>query len=861
MVLLLLLCSSISLSLFLPRLAWSPVPFFNNEVVCQLIEGTRKSPGVFQILDDTCRTAHAMAGAEVDAKFVDKLAGFQGGHRHFSKTGPTAFTVRHYAGPVTYTALGFVKANKDEVPTDVAALISRSSKPLIAKLFASAVATNSTAGTRIKKQTNRLVKALMKCEPHYVRCIKSNDFKRADCFDVPRVTHQVKYLGLVENIKVRQAGFAFRAEYHRVVERWRLLSPVTWPGPHRCSDKKACLAILKAVARMKPKLRNNKMWAQPGKSKLFIKAPKTLVAIDRLRQVRIDLFVRRIQALWSKYKNKRVAIKLRLGIAALYEKRRKQRNRASISRPFSQFYFYNGEEQRVVVEVLNRYGALNRRYETWPWPWVATAPSAAQAAAAAAGFADEEDRVPDVMEEERVLFADHCARLVTPPKSAAGIAAIVAASRASSGRGRARGGAAASGGDAMWESSVQLSKGVAMEERLLVLTTRSIWLLAHTIDHEAITLPPSSASAAASASSSGGGGAAATKTGDAAAAAEDGEPALAFADDFDAPGATLGGGRDGCRGLHVRRHIRLADVTNVSLSTKADGFAVLHVQQRPAPTGHDPTAHYDKAEKCFATGQSFSLFRRRHHCRLTGRTCVDSALLARAVVPDKHFFTPERIVESAAGLFSTEMCEDQVLYLPERKSEFAATLKYAKQLAQPRANHDAFIKFSDATQLRPSQKLALARTPNAKLTFAVAASARKTVVSLASGGSVLNIAVAGCEGVPTAVVKEREARLRAALKRKAKQAQKDKLLRAQMAEQRNAEREVQRRERIAAKKQAKLDAKDKAAEKKAIKLAKSKAKAAGVAYVAPKQKKKKKKKVPVVKAPVKVSAKTRASRR
>ena len=55
----------------------------------------------------------------------------------------------------------------------------------------------------------------MECSPHYVRCIKSNDNKQALTIAKNRVEHQVKYLGLSENIKVRRAGFAYRAEYAR----------------------------------------------------------------------------------------------------------------------------------------------------------------------------------------------------------------------------------------------------------------------------------------------------------------------------------------------------------------------------------------------------------------------------------------------------------------------------------------------------------------------------------------------------------------------------------------------------------------------------------------------------------------------
>lgn len=79
--------------------------------------------------------------------------------------------------------------------------------------------TYNQASSRIRSQCAALVAALMKCSPHYVRCIKSNDQRQPLRIDSERVKHQVKYLGLVENIKVRRAGFAYRAEYHRFLDR------------------------------------------------------------------------------------------------------------------------------------------------------------------------------------------------------------------------------------------------------------------------------------------------------------------------------------------------------------------------------------------------------------------------------------------------------------------------------------------------------------------------------------------------------------------------------------------------------------------------------------------------------------------
>ena len=42
------------------------------------------------------------------------------------------------------------------------------------------------------------------------------------------MAHQVQYLGLLENVKVRRAGFAYRAEFARFVQRYKKTSPQTW---------------------------------------------------------------------------------------------------------------------------------------------------------------------------------------------------------------------------------------------------------------------------------------------------------------------------------------------------------------------------------------------------------------------------------------------------------------------------------------------------------------------------------------------------------------------------------------------------------------------------------------------------------
>lgn len=75
------------------------------------------------------------------------------------------------------------------------------------------------AATQFKGSLAHLMAILMSKEPSYVRCIKPNDYKRAKQFDIKLVHHQVQYLGLMENLRVRRAGFAYRREYEVFLRR------------------------------------------------------------------------------------------------------------------------------------------------------------------------------------------------------------------------------------------------------------------------------------------------------------------------------------------------------------------------------------------------------------------------------------------------------------------------------------------------------------------------------------------------------------------------------------------------------------------------------------------------------------------
>lgn len=68
------------------------------------------------------------------------------------------------------------------------------------------------------------------CLPDFLtRCIKPNNQQQGGKFSSELVGVQARYLGLMENVRVRRAGYAFRQGYEPFLERYRLLSRSTWP--------------------------------------------------------------------------------------------------------------------------------------------------------------------------------------------------------------------------------------------------------------------------------------------------------------------------------------------------------------------------------------------------------------------------------------------------------------------------------------------------------------------------------------------------------------------------------------------------------------------------------------------------------
>lgn len=286
------------------QIKWTPISYFNNKVVCDLIEATRPQPGLFAALNDSVKTAHADSDA-ADQVFAQRLSMVGASNKHFEDR-RGKFIIKHYAGDVTYEVAGMTDKNKDAMLRDLLELLATSSNSFVSQvLFPPELLSSQTdskkrpetASDKIKRSANLLVETLSQATPSYIRTIKPNQTKRPKEYDNSQVLHQVKYLGLKENVRIRRAGFAYRTTFEKFVQRFYLLSPATgyagdyiWNG----DDITAVKEILRSCHIPDSEY-------QLGTTKVFIKTPETLFALEDMRDKYWHNMAARIQRAWRRY--------------------------------------------------------------------------------------------------------------------------------------------------------------------------------------------------------------------------------------------------------------------------------------------------------------------------------------------------------------------------------------------------------------------------------------------------------------------------------------------------------------------------------------------------------------------------------
>ncbi|KAJ8981407.1 hypothetical protein NQ317_010345 [Molorchus minor] len=205
-------------------ISWSNICFIDNQDILDMLGA--KPLNVFSLIDEESKFPKG-----TDFSLLSKLH-----NQHYRKVYylkpksdmTPSFGIQHFAGEVFYDVPGFLEKNRDSFSQDLRNLVLNSQNDTLKSIFKyNSQETMSmktiTLSSQFRSSLELLMKTLNVCHPFFVRCIKPNDEKKPQVFDRVLCTRQLRYSGMMETTKIRQAGYPIRYTYKEFVDRFRHL--------------------------------------------------------------------------------------------------------------------------------------------------------------------------------------------------------------------------------------------------------------------------------------------------------------------------------------------------------------------------------------------------------------------------------------------------------------------------------------------------------------------------------------------------------------------------------------------------------------------------------------------------------------
>jgi len=296
------------------------VEFEDNHAVIEALE--QKPNGLFPVLDQSS-TLHTTDEAFIKSIFRESV-----GSRRITAPrvgGTLSFEVKHHAGAVVYNARHMVMKNTDALQADVADLLLQSPNAFLSRLFEESttsesskltsntaakdeqaeskkpsvggrihsvrasfegaklkatrtLASGKTIGNLFRKQLQYLHETMLATNLHFIRCIKPNHEKKPRKWNGALVLNQLRYLSLLEVVKVRSEGFSLRFLHEHFLHKFRALD-VSLCRSKRTDNgnSKKCKYIMERI------IQDRNLW-RLGSSRVFIHQ-SALMFLERAERV------------------------------------------------------------------------------------------------------------------------------------------------------------------------------------------------------------------------------------------------------------------------------------------------------------------------------------------------------------------------------------------------------------------------------------------------------------------------------------------------------------------------------------------------------------------------------------------------
>ncbi|GFR96071.1 myosin-XV [Elysia marginata] len=175
------------------------VCYFNNTPVIELLSA--QSVGILSILDELTLSEQA-----TKQEFLEKIRSHHTANNHFFEPLPKddrMFGIHGFTGPCG-RKYRLLSSSHQEIESP-----ERSPGP-------------GTLSKDFQSRLENILKSVTNAKPHFIRCIKSNDYARAGSFDCDTVARQIRALQVKPAVQLMAGGLPHRLRFKMFNTRYRL---------------------------------------------------------------------------------------------------------------------------------------------------------------------------------------------------------------------------------------------------------------------------------------------------------------------------------------------------------------------------------------------------------------------------------------------------------------------------------------------------------------------------------------------------------------------------------------------------------------------------------------------------------------
>jgi myosin heavy subunit len=204
-----------------------------------------------------------------------------------------------------------------------------------------------SVGSQFRTSLQSLVADLERTQPHYIRCIKPNGSKSKGIFAASGILQQLRYSGMMEAIRIRQEGYAFREEHEKFYNRFSVLLSTEDMDEEETG-------IVQLVQALSKRLNVTDADWQIGHSKIFLRR-ELAEKLERLSKLRVNVAARTLCRFGRRVALARLSsllvhwMRFRLHMLRIYRKAKASSTLAASYRSFKQQKVYSAFRRAVVL--------------------------------------------------------------------------------------------------------------------------------------------------------------------------------------------------------------------------------------------------------------------------------------------------------------------------------------------------------------------------------------------------------------------------------------------------------------------------------------------------------------------------------